>query len=269
MPLFWLNVAVGLYGVGLVFTLLALTRRGELMSRLAVPVVSLGIVFHFVSLVEAVLGDGALASWHQSESILALLLIAAFLIVYFRYRTASPGVFLLPIGFLLALASSLGQEPQALSSPLLRSTWVLVHITLMFVGYAALFLSFGASILYLIQERGLKSKRQTVSPSWLPPLETIDEIGYRALMLGFPFMTTGLIAGSVLASANFGAAYFLDPKILLSLLMWVAYVVLLYGRWNNGWRGRRAAYLATFALLFVVGTWAANYFSQVHRFPAP
>jgi ABC-type uncharacterized transport system permease subunit len=51
--------------------------------------------------------------------------------------------------------------------------------------------------------------------------------------------------------------------------MWVIYMVLLYTRWNAGWRGRRAAYLATFAFGAAVLAWAANNFSQTHRFIAP
>jgi ABC-type uncharacterized transport system permease subunit len=71
------------------------------------------------------------------------------------------------------------------------------------------------------------------------------------------------------AQAQFGAAYLRDPKIVLSLLMWVVYLVLVYTRWNAGWRGRRAAFLSAFAFLAAVGAWAANYFSEVHRFLRP
>jgi ABC-type transport system involved in cytochrome c biogenesis permease subunit len=149
-----------------------------------------------------------------------------------------------------------------------RGTWIFIHIALIFTGYAALLLSFGASLLYLMQERSLKSKRGGIL-SRLPALETIDEIGYRSLLIGFPFMTLGLIAGSVIAHAEYGAVYFRDPKVLLSLLMWAVYVLMLYTRWNSGWRGRRAAYLATFAFLAAVVAWAANYFSAVHRFVSP
>ena len=53
-------------------------------------------------------------------------------------------------------------------------------------------------------------------------------------------MTFGLIAGSVLAHEQYGPLFFLDPKVLLSFLMWVVYVVLLFTRWNSGWRGRAA-----------------------------
>jgi ABC-type transport system involved in cytochrome c biogenesis permease subunit len=142
---------------------------------------------------------------------------------------------------------------------------------LVFTGYAALFLSFGASLLYLLQAKALKSKRSAGSQvgSRLPALETLDEIGYRLLLLGFPFMTLGLVAGAVFAAAEFGPTYFHDPKVMLSLLMWVVYVVLLYTRWSNGWRGRRAAWLAAFAFVAALGAWAANFFSSVHRFVAP
>ena len=102
--------------------------------------------------------------------------------------------------------------------------------------------------------------------AWLPPLETLDEIGYRSLLLGFPFMTFGLIAGSVVAGAAFGPKFLLDPKILLSVLMWVVYMVLLYTRWSSGWRGRKAAYLVAFAFVAALAAWGANYISGVHSF---
>jgi ABC-type transport system involved in cytochrome c biogenesis permease subunit len=154
-------------------------------------------------------------------------------------------------------------------SPLIRSGWVVAHIALIFTGYAALFLSFAASLLYLVQERALKAKHARPVLSRLPSLQTTDDIGYKSLLLGFPFMTLGLIAGAVVAQASFGPAYFLDPKVVLSLLMWLVYMLLLYTRWNSGWRGRRAAWLASFAFVAALSAWAANYFSGVHRFIAP
>jgi len=88
------------------------------------------------------------------------------------------------------------------------------------------------------------------------------------LLFGFPFMTLGLVAGSVLAIDKYGPLFFYDPKILLSFIMWAVYMLLLYVRWNSGWRGRRAAFLATFAFIIALGVWAANSFSRTHRFLA-
>ncbi len=267
MALLWLRVALIFYGVGLLYTLVALTRRRETGSRVLLPAMLLGAVFHFVSLTENTLQAGHLTptTTEQAESLMAFLVATFFLAMWMKYRAPSPAMFVLPLVFLLSLAAAFGQQPSEFASPLLRQGWVFVHVTLIFLGYAALFLSFVASILYLLQERSLKSKRGEPLVR-LPALEVMDELGYRSLLLGFPFMTLGLIAGSVLAQATFGAGFFRDPKILLSLFAWAVYLLLLYTRWHAGWRGRRAAVLSTAAFLAALGAWAANYVSGVHRF---
>jgi ABC-type uncharacterized transport system permease subunit len=120
----------------------------------------------------------------------------------------------------------------------------------------------------LLQERRLKAKKPSSLISFLPALEVIDQIGYRSLLLGFPFMTLGLITGSIVAMSTYGHIDFADPKILLSILMWAVYMIMVFTRWNSGWRGRRAAVLATFAFVAAIVAWAANYFSTIHRFAA-
>jgi ABC-type uncharacterized transport system permease subunit len=267
MPILWLRVALGFYALGLLYALLALIRTSGLLNRIALPAMSLGMVFHFVSLTETVISSGmlSLASVHNAESLLALLAMAAVMIVYFVYRTTSPGIVIFPLVFVLTFASATHQQPFLVGSPGVLSGWLMAHIALIFAGYAALFLSFSASLLYLIQERRLKSKKPAGAISRLPALQQIDEIGYRSLLLGFPFMTLGLIAGMVVAQATFGHLDFLDPKILLSTLMWAVYMILLYTRWNAGWRGRRAAYLAAGAFVAALIAWSANYYSTIHK----
>jgi ABC-type uncharacterized transport system permease subunit len=268
MPLIWLRVAVVCYGVGLLYSLLLLSKRGNLLARIVEPAVGLGLVFHFVSLVEATVlaGHVSLISIHYSESLLAFLAMVVFFVFFVAYRTTTLGIVIFPIVFILTFISALGQKPVSINSPLVRSGWIFVHIVLIFTGYAGLFLSFGASLLYLVQERALKSKRPTPLVNWLPPLQTIDDICYRALLFGFPFMTFGIVTGSVLLIQKYGPMFFADPKIVLSFIMWAVYLLLLYTRWNSGWRGRRAAFLATFAFVIAICAWVANTFSRVHRF---
>ena len=183
--------------------------------------------------------------------------MAFFFAIYAIYRTASPGIAVFPLAFVLTLSAQ-SFSGQSDTLPPAFSRWIYVHIALIMVGYSALIISFVASILYLIQEKNLKAKGVAGFWSRLPALATIDEIGYRVLIFGFPFMTFGLIAGSILAEAKFGADYFKDPKVLLSALMWVVYTILLYTRWSAGWRGRRAAYLATCAFVAAAVAWVAN-----------
>jgi ABC-type transport system involved in cytochrome c biogenesis permease subunit len=268
MPIVWLRVALACYAVGLLYALVALTRSSEWLSKIALHASYLGMVFHLVALVEAahLSGQIILTSVHNSESVLAFLLMIVFMIVYISYQTTSPGIMIFPVVFLLTLVAAVGEQPFVQMPPGVRKGWLFTHITLIFDGYAALVLSFGASVLYLIQERMLKSKRPGGLLSRLPALEVIDDIGYRALLIGFPFMTLGLIAGTVVAQFTFGRVNFLDPKILLSLLMWAVYLLMVYTRWNAGWRGRRAAYLAAGAFVAALVAWSANYFSAIHRF---
>jgi len=174
-----------------------------------------------------------------------------------------------PLVFLLTFIGATRQEPFVLASSSARQGWLIAHIALIFAGYAALALSFSASLIYLIQERALKSKRPGGMLARLPALQVTDEIGFRSLLLGFPFMTAGLVAGLVIAQARFGHVDFLDPKIFLSVLTWAVYLVLLYTRWSAGWRGRRAAYLAAGAFAMAIVAWAANYFSAIHKLASP
>ena len=82
-------------------------------------------------------------------------------------------------------------------------------------------------------------------------------------------MTAGLLIGSVVALQTIGGAFFADPKVLLSLAMWVAYIAMIFIRSQSGLRGRRAVYLSSFVFLVVLAVWAANQLSLVHRFKAP
>src|SRR5246127_1316972 len=267
MSLLWLRFALGCYFVSLIYAFVALTRTSDLFSRIALHAASLGLVFHFVSLTELFLsGQVVWASVHNGESLLAFLSMSFFMLIYAIYQTTSPGVVVFPVVFFLTFVAAVDEQPVLLTQFVQHKGWLIAHIILIFTGYAALVLSFGASLIYLVQERRLKAKKPSSLISFLPALEVIDQIGYRSLLLGFPFMTLGLITGSIVAMSTYGRVDFLDPKILLSVLMWVVYMIMVFTRWNSGWRGRRAAFLASFAFVAARAAGAANYFSSIHRF---
>ena len=265
MPLLWLRIAALLYGVGTLYALVALLRRREIQGKLAAPLAAAGILFHLVSIAETSWAGELVASLSkQSESILSFLVVLFFLLIYAVYKTSSHALFVFPLATLLTVSAALGPSRESLT-PAMRGGWIYVHIALIFIGYAALLFSFLSSCLYLLQERRLKAKATGTSSLRLPSLAVIDDIGQRSLVLGFPFMTIGMIAGAVLASAHYGAGYFHDPKVVLSLLMWAIYLLLLFARWTAGWRGRRAAVLSAVAFVCATGAWLANYVGMAHQ----
>ena len=271
MPLLWLRVATVLYGVGLIHAVLMLRQRGVRSAKIAGPAVFLGMVFHFVSLVETAVANGysELLTIHHAESALALMIAVIFSVFYLRYRTMTPAALIFPLIFVLTFASAVAQHHVSFPSSSFRSGWIGFHVCTLLLGYAMLFFSFVSSLLYLVLSRQIKQKQTSRWAERMPSLQEIDELGYKSLVLGFPFMTVGLLAGAVVAGEHYGTTFLADPKVLLSVLMWSIYMVLLYTRWSAGVRGVRAAYLASCAFVVAVCAWGANYMSRLHRFVAP
>ena len=269
MSLLWLRVAVLLYGIAALAVLPAALYDRPRWRHIAIPATIAALLFHFVSLAEMLNAahHRLPVDTHETQALLGLLLAAAFVLVYWRYKTVSLGIFILPICFLLGLVPAFRPGQETTPFPQFHTGWIFLHIALLLAAYAALFLSLVASLLYLIQERRLKQKSPTIT--WLPPLETTDQIALKTLLFGLPCMTAGLLIGSLIAQQTIGPTYFLDPKVLLSFAMWLAYVGMIYIRRHSGLRGRRAVYLSSFVFLVVLAVWAANQFSAVHRFTTP
>jgi ABC-type uncharacterized transport system permease subunit len=272
MTLLWLRFAVLLYGVAALAVLPAALYERPRWRHVAVPATIAGAFFHFVALAETLNAahHRLPVETHEVQSLLALILALAFLLVYARYRSVSLGIFVLPVAFLLATLAAFRPGEETFSAPI-RNGWIFLHIVLVLAAYAALVVSLLASLLYLIQERRLK--RKSTRHGWLSPLdtplETIDQIALRALLFGLPCMTASLLIGSVIAQEHYGATYFRDPKILLTFAMWLAYVAMIFVRRASGLRGRRAVYLSSVVFFCVLFVWVANQFSAVHRFSTP
>jgi ABC-type uncharacterized transport system permease subunit len=269
MSLLWLKVAVVLYGIAALTVLPAALYDRPRWRHIAIPITVAAVFFHFVSLAEMLntAHHRLPVDTHETQTLLGLILALAFLLVYWRYKTVSLGIFLLPICFLLGLVPAFRPGQESTAFPMIHTGWIFLHVALLLAAYAALLLSLLASLLYLIQERRLKQKSPTLP--WLPALETTDQIALKTLLFGLPCMTAGLLIGSLIAQATVGASYFRDPKILLAFAMWLVYVLMIYIRRQSGLRGRRAVYLSSFVFLVVLAVWAANQFSGVHRFTAP
>lgn len=269
MTQLWLRVAVALYSLGLLHSILTVVKRKEQLFRVAVYAFSIGIVLHLVSIVEEgiAIGRCPITTFPEATSLAGFLLAAAFLLVYWRYRFQTISVFVFPLVFVLTLISSFGESTSAFNDPLFRKAWLSLHVTLIMLGYTALFLTFAAAVMYLIQENALKTKKALVFNFRLPPLQVIDDLAYKSLAVGFPFITLGIVTGAIWANSVWGSRWALDPKVALSFFSWLIYLALLFSRWTAGWRGRKAAYFAIAGFIVILVTWGTN--SGMHSFVSP
>jgi ABC-type uncharacterized transport system permease subunit len=185
------------------------------------------------------------------------LIAILFLFVYWRYGYESLALFILPLVFVLALVGELGIPVARWSDERVRGAWLAVHVVLVMIGYAALLLTAVTSIMYLIRERQLKTKKAGAL-NRLPPLGTLDKLMSRALSIGFVFITLAVVAGVTWASIDVGPGWIQNPRIIISLLTWALYLVFVYARVTAGWRGRRAAVMVIVLVGCSVITWAAH-----------
>ena len=275
MYLLWLRVAAILYAAAAVAVFPAVLYGIVRWKKSCVHLGGMALFFHFVSVVEMLVQAHHLmpVTVREIESILGLAVAGLFFLVWWLYDAISLGIFALPATFFLVFVPALGADRYTFPSQGVRTSWLVAHIAALLIAYAALCFSLLASVLYLVQERRIKSKPKAGQDSWwvpldwLPPLDTLERISHATLEFGFPCMTVGLVIGSVLAQETaLGAAYFADPKVVASFISWGVYVFLLFVRRSAGLRGRKAAYLSGAVLIVMMAVWAANLFSHVHRF---
>ncbi len=278
MYLLWLRVAAFLYAAASIAIFPAVLYSAARWRSACVHLGGLAFIFHFVSCIEMLV---LAHRWvpvgaREAESLLGFLIVGLYYLAWWLYDSISLGIFALPVALFLVFVPSLGASGYTFPSQGVRTSWLIAHISALLAAYAALGFSLLASVLYLVQERRLKSKVKLGQTSrraaldWLPPLDTLERLAHAMLLFGFPCMTVGLLLGAVLVQeTSLGAAYFLDPKVLLSFGLWILYVLLLFLRQTVGLRGRRAAYLSGAVLVLMLGVWAANLVSHVHRFGAP
>jgi ABC-type uncharacterized transport system permease subunit len=260
MSVIWLRVAAALYSIGLLHAILTLARRREHLFRVALAAFSLGSVFHCVSIVEeGVLNHRCpIANFYETLSMCAFLVVVVYLGVHFRYKLASLSVFIFPLVFVMSLVATFGNPVTAFSSPILKSAWLTVHIVLVLLGYATLLFTAVASVLYLFQERELKSKKPNRFYYRLPALGTLDELISKFMGIGFVLITLAVIAGSTWAFVALQGDWIRQPKIAISFFTWGAYLAMVCLRVTAGWRGRKAALMTITVIGFSALTWAAH-----------
>jgi cytochrome c-type biogenesis protein CcsB len=214
-------------------------------------------------------------------------------------RSALVGAVTAPIAMAITAFATLtlpgtmqGSEPLV---PALKSNWLMMHVSVMLLSYAALLVGSLLAIAFLLVTRGqavelkgssvgtggfrnvklrraeddaaqaasvmtlstggaaVLEKPATVqlSPQRLTLADTLDNISYRMIGLGFPLLTIGIIAGAVWANEAWGSYWSWDPKETWALITWLVFAAYLHARITKGWQGRRPAILAATGFVVV------------------
>jgi cytochrome c-type biogenesis protein CcsB len=255
-----------LLAMGAFFIYLVLLK--DVYARVAPFILLAGFVLHTAGLASQIARNGfpVVTDLHEALSVYSWLIVGIYLLVQVKYRLTVLGCFVAPLAFLMALAGLAVGPGGGELPPGLRTSWLYIHVTLAFLGNAVFALAFAVSLMYLVQESRLKTKRMTALYKLLPSLERLDRLNYTFLVWGFPLMTLGIITGSLWAGFYWGAYWSWDPRYIASVITWLLYAALLQGRITAGWRGKRAATLTIVGFVVVLGyfLWGDAVFPSRH-----
>jgi cytochrome c-type biogenesis protein CcsB len=186
---------------------------------------------------------------------------------------------------------SLPEEMQKIAPlvPALQSNWLAMHVTVMILSYSACLIGSLLSIAYLVMTslpakriensnplplsaelRGVRSPldigaagdsaQQAAIRDLLPPqgplgfkqiAQTLDNLSYRILGIGFSFLTIGILSGAVWANEAWGSYWSWDAKETWAFLTWLIFAIYLHTRISKGWEGRRPAIIASIGFVVI------------------
>jgi len=256
-----LTVSIALYTVGLLHSVFGFCRKRRVFVKIALTMVGIGFVFHTAALIRLGIAREHFPITNLPESLclLAWFLSLTFLLVNIRYDIKALGAFTLPLVSLLTVTASVFYEENQTIPPNLKNGWIYVHSSIAFLAYAAFFLTFVSGILYLIQEKELKTKNFHFLYFRLPSLQLCDELMRLFLTVGFIAMSLTIITGAIYAPQAWGESWSWDPKVTASLITWVIYLILLLYRFSASWRAHKAAYISIVGFASVLITFGINW----------
>jgi cytochrome c-type biogenesis protein CcsB len=223
-------------------------KYATILSVIALVFLTLCLVFRSVAA-----GHGPFSNMYEFSLAYSWGILAVYLYLQLRHQAVPLGMLAVPIALvLLWYAGTLPVGIQPLVPALQNNLLLSAHVAVAMIAYGASTVAFAAAALYLVQANE--------SHSWLPASRTLDELGYRSVVLGFPLLALTIILGAVWADQAWGRFWGWDPKETASLATWLIYGAYFHARALRGWRGAKSAVLLILGFVAVLVTYFGNYF---------
>jgi len=253
------DITTLLFGVASVNYVVALYGKRETIARIgtwvciaAAVVSTVAIGTRWAESYRMGIGRIPVTNLYESLVFFAWSVNLFYLLVEWKYKSWTFGAFVMPIAFgtmLFAFTNESSIEPLV---PALQSYWLHAHVITCFVGYAAFAVSAGVATMYLMKAKREKRNVTGGVVALFPSTKILDDLVYKAIMWGFPFLTAGIITGAAWANYAWGTYWSWDPKETWSLIVWLVYAAFLHARVTRGWHGRRAAILSIVGFLATI-----------------
>ena len=192
------------------------------------------VVLHAVTLSHNLfVPEGLNIGFFNAVSLITCLIALLLLLASLGNPVENLGVFLLPVAALAILGDMVFSAPHTLM--IAEAMELKLHILMSVLAYSLLSIAAVHAVLLAVQDRHLRNKRPGGFIRALPPLQTMESLLFQMIALGLILLTLSLISGAIYIEDMF--AQHIVHKTILSIIAWVVFATLLWGRWRFGWRG--------------------------------
>src|SRR2546426_9950605 len=264
-----------IYAAAMVAYAWHLTERNPMVGRTATTLLIFAALAHtfVIGMLTMDVGHVPVAGATSAISTFVWLLALAYLYIEMTTDERAMGVFITPLLVALQTIPALRPSVEA-QSDVLRGPLFGIHVSSLLFAYASFALACVIGITYVLLFKEIKAKHLGFFYARLPSLQVLDRMNQRAIMIGWIFLTVGIIAGAVWAGTYAGpdprvhAMSLQDPKIFVALVCWAVYSFELFAARRIGWGGRRAAYLSAigFAIVMLNFVPISYFLTQSHNF---
>lgn len=248
LTLFSALVAVVFYCTAAFRQMLTLTRRLPFRAGLVRSAGALAVLGHGVVVYTSVSAiEGLHLGFFEIVSLVFCLIAALLLLVSLRKPVLPAAVGLFPMAA-LSIVGVIGLPEPGIDYGF--TPGMLFHIATSVLAYAFLIIAAGQAVLLAIQTHALRHNRIRGIIQVLPPLTTMERLMFELITYGMGFLTVSIISGFLFINDLF--AQHLAHKTVLSLAAWVLFSILLWGRYQRGWRGSIAIRWTLGAVLVLI-----------------
>lgn len=196
---------------------------------------------------DTITSDGLNPSFVNSFSLVSWMIVLLYLVAELRKPVETLGVLIFPTAGLAVFLQLFWPGDIKLND---MSFELEVHILLSLLAYGLLAIAAGQSILLLIQTSYLKNKHPGGFIRSLPALQSMETLLFQMIKVGFILLSLALLSGFIFLDNIF--AQHLVHKTVLSMVAWLLFATLLWGRWHFGWRGKKAVHFTLGGFIFLM-----------------
>jgi len=261
-------LAVVVYGVSMIYSVFLWRKGFRRDEHVSYFLLLLAFGLHTTAMIQRgfSLNRCPVNNLFEATMFLEWALVLAYLIVGLLPRLRFVGAFASPLLFIIGVFALMPKlDPPHGPKPEFTGWLVSMHASLILLAYGAFGLASVSAVMFLTQQHNLKFNKLRAVLSLLPPIQRLEVVTSRLVLVGFVLLTVGLFAGGHLPRPE-GVAYWRDVKVRWSALVWLLYLGLMLARWRFAFSGRRFACGIIGVFAFVLMTfWGTNLLSTIHH----